>query len=156
MSNSDFAREGVVHPITELMRELIKAGDEYSRSLGKSLDVNPTDFKVMQHLMENGPQTPTQLAQAIGVTSGALTQSLDRLEKLNHAIRTRSDSDRRSVLVVANQESVKRAWQGISPLIAKSEELVSQMDPADQLAIQKFISEMIDAYSASIGPSHSS
>lgn len=154
MSSSEFDVAGEVHLITRLMRELIKAGDDYSRSLGKSLDVNPTDFKVMQHLMENGPQTPTQLANAIGVTSGALTQSLDRLEKLNHAHRTRSSSDRRSVLVVANQDSVKKAWQGITPLIARSAELVSQMDPEEQRAIKKFISGMIDAYSSSTSTSH--
>lgn len=146
MSSALGPNGGSYNSATELMRELLKASEEYSKALGRQLEINPTDLKVMEHLIENGPQTPTQLAQAVGITTGALTQSLDRLEALDHTVRERSSSDRRSVTVVANPQSIKKAWQSIRPLIQKSEELLSQMSKQEQLAVEKFLTGMITAY----------
>jgi len=146
MSSASGPSGGSYNSATELMRELLKASEDYSKALGRQLEINQTDLKVMEHLIENGPQSPTQLANAVGITTGALTQSLDRLEALNHTSRERSSSDRRSVAVVANPESIKKAWQGIKPLIEKSEELLSKMSREERVGVEKFLTGMIDAY----------
>ena len=43
--------------------------------------------------------TPAELARLTDVDTGAMTRTLDRLEKKNFIIRTRSDEDRRIVLI---------------------------------------------------------
>lgn len=130
----------------ELMRKLFKANQEYSRILGEQLDVNPTDLKVMEFLMENGPATPGTIATAVGVTAGALTQSLDRLEKVGHTRREQNPSDRRSIRVVPNPESVERAWAEIRPLIQASAQVLETMNPAEREAVARFLETMLEAY----------
>ena len=137
---------GSVNSATGLIRDLLKATDEYSKSLGEELAVNPTDLKVMEHLIERGPMTPSELAKAVGVTSGSLTQSLDRLEKVGHTTRQRSATDRRSVAVVANPESIRRAWARIQPLIVSSEKILAGMSAQEKEAVEKYLSGMISAY----------
>ena len=146
MSTPFQSPQGSVNSATSLIRDLLKAMDEYSKSLGEELEVNPTDLKVMEHLIENGPMTPTELARAVGVTSGALTQSLDRLEKVGHTTRQRSTADRRSVEVVANPASVGRAWKRIQPLITESEKMLAGMNKTEQEAVERYLSGMISAY----------
>jgi Transcriptional regulators len=146
MSVADLNPRTEVHAVTELMRQLVKSGADYSKRLGSSLELNPTDLKVMEQLMELGEQTPTQLAKAVGITTGALTQALDRLELQNHTSRIRSETDRRSLVVKPNPETVRRAWLGINPLTEASEKLLAQMSEAEKQAVRRFISGMIAAY----------
>ncbi|MEN9955073.1 MAG: hypothetical protein RLZZ41_737 [Actinomycetota bacterium] len=130
----------------ELLRKLFKANAEYAILVGEHLQVNPTDFKVMEHLMENGPSTPGDLANAAGVTAGALTQSLDRLEALGHTHRERNPKDRRSVSVVANPKSVDRAWDEILPLIQASNTTTANMSEIERRAVVAFLAEMLAVY----------
>jgi DNA-binding MarR family transcriptional regulator len=130
----------------ELLRKLFKANAEYAILVGEHLQVNPTDFKVMEHLMENGPSTPGDLASAAGVTAGALTQSLDRLEALGHTHRERNPKDRRSLSVVANPKSVDRAWGEILPLIQASNTTTANMSEIEKRAVVAFLAEMLAAY----------
>jgi len=50
-------------------------------------------------LSQQGPMTAGQLAQHTGLSSGAMTTALDRLEASGFARRVRDEQDRRRVLV---------------------------------------------------------
>jgi DNA-binding MarR family transcriptional regulator len=100
----------------------------------------------MEHLIENGPSTPGDLASAVGITAGALTQSLDRLEAVGHTHRERNPKDRRSVSVVANPASVDRAWVEIMPLIQASNNTTASMSDIERKAVVRFLSEMLEIY----------
>ncbi len=148
MSNSprDKAEFSGSNSAAELLRKLFKVNAEFTRLVGEQLQVNPTDFKVMEHLIENGPSTPGDLASAVGITAGALTQSLDRLEAVGHTHRERNPKDRRSVSVVANPASVDRAWVEIMPLIQASNNTTASMSDIERKAVVRFLSEMLDNY----------
>jgi DNA-binding MarR family transcriptional regulator len=135
-----------VHSATELIRHLFKVNAEFAKIVGEQLEVNPTDFKVMEHLMENGPSSPGEISKAVGITAGALTQSLDRLEAVGHTHRERNPFDRRSIRVIANPDSVDRAWSEIRPLIQTSTETTEQMSPLERSAVVKFLEAMIAVY----------
>ena len=49
-----------------------------------------------------------QLASAIGLTSGATTTAIDRLERAGYVHRRSDPTDRRRVLVVASEEAPAR------------------------------------------------
>ncbi|MEN9872995.1 MAG: hypothetical protein RL450_930 [Actinomycetota bacterium] len=148
MSNLPIDKEfsGQSDSAPELMRKLFKANQEYSRILGGQLEVNPTDLRVMEFLMENGPATPGSIATAVGVTAGALTQSLDRLEKVGHTKREQNPADRRSIRVVPNPKSVERAWAEIRPLIQASAQVLETMKPSERDAVARFLETMLEAY----------
>lgn len=144
-----------IHPATALMRELIQASAEYSRRLGADLEVNPTDLRAMEYLMQHGASPIGELAKALDITAGAMTQAVDRLERVGHATRERSETDRRQVVVVPNPDSVRRAWAEIRPLIETSQRAIANLSPDQQEAVVTFLQAMVDAYSADSVPANS-
>jgi DNA-binding MarR family transcriptional regulator len=142
----DKAELSETNSAAELLRKLFKANAEYAKLVGEQLNVNQTDFRVMEHLIENGASTPGDLASAVGVTAGALTQSLDRLEAVGHTHRERNPKDRRSVTVVANPTSVDRAWGEIMPLIIASNTTTASMSEVERQAVIRFLTEMLAVY----------
>ena len=66
-----------------------------------------TDMKALSALIQEGPMTAGQLAHRLGLTTGAVTSVVDRLER-RHFIRREPDpNDRRKVIVTVNHETIK-------------------------------------------------
>jgi DNA-binding MarR family transcriptional regulator len=81
------------------MRGLQRAVDRYDELVASQLGINRSDLRCLDLLHESGTMTAGQLAAGSGLTSGATTRMLDRLERAGY-LRRRSDSgDRRRVLV---------------------------------------------------------
>jgi DNA-binding MarR family transcriptional regulator len=130
-----------------LIRELLDQSTKYTEFMETALTVNATDFKAMEALMDHGPMTAGQLAEAIGVTPGAATTVIDRLVEVGHVTREANPLDRRSVKVVPNPESLKSAWGHLAPIIAASESSVRKLKPETQQAIVEYLRSMIAAFS---------
>ena len=68
--------------------------------------IHITDLKVLSLLSRLGPLNASRIADLSGLTTGAITFVLDRLEKLGYARRVRSAKDRRVVLMEVNPEAL--------------------------------------------------
>lgn len=95
-----------------------------------------TDLQVIDLLESAGPSTAGQLADLTGLTTGAITGLLNRLEEAGLVRRERDPADGRRVIVqLARGKDDKR---GIGPLFASLEtawdDLVSQYDE-EQIAL---------------------
>jgi DNA-binding MarR family transcriptional regulator len=66
---------------------------------GAVLGLNPTDLRCLGRLYARGPSTAGELATACGLSRGAMTTALDRLDRAGYARRVRSEIDRRQVVV---------------------------------------------------------
>jgi DNA-binding MarR family transcriptional regulator len=64
-------------------------------------------IKYLGLLLEKGPLTAGELSQLTGLTTGAVTGLIDRLENKKLVKREFDKSDRRKVIIVANAESAK-------------------------------------------------
>ncbi|WP_207944622.1 MarR family winged helix-turn-helix transcriptional regulator [Actinomadura rubrisoli] len=79
--------------------------------------MNVTDAQCVNALSLDGPQTPGQLAQLMGITTGgAITAVIDRLEKAGYVRRTRDPDDRRRVIVELVEENVARFGRYFEPI----------------------------------------
>ncbi|MDY7228966.1 MarR family winged helix-turn-helix transcriptional regulator [Hyalangium rubrum] len=90
-----------------LGRELRNFSDQdvlFSQALADRLGINLTDFKCLSILERTGAVTAGQLAELTGLTSGAVTGLIDRLEKAGFARRVRDPKDRRHVIIEAVPE----------------------------------------------------
>jgi DNA-binding MarR family transcriptional regulator len=74
-------------------------------------------------LMASGPITAGRLAEEIGLTTGAITGIIDRLEGHGHVERQRDTHDRRRVYIHVNHANVGR----ITPLFASIEASMEQL-----------------------------
>jgi DNA-binding MarR family transcriptional regulator len=71
----------------------------FSQALAGRLGINPTDLQCLNVLAQTGPITAGRLAEITGLTVGAITGIVDRLERAGYVRRERDTKDRRRVIV---------------------------------------------------------
>jgi DNA-binding MarR family transcriptional regulator len=74
---------------------------------GALLGLNPTDLRCLGQIYARGPSTAGALAAACGLSRGAMTTALDRLERAGYARRVRSEVDRRQVVVEVTPQALQ-------------------------------------------------
>lgn len=84
----------------------------FRNTVGMKLELNNADMECLDLLFFRRVSSPAELAQYTGLTSGATTSMLDRLEKKGFIARQPHPSDRRSIQIVL----VPEAMAAISPM----------------------------------------
>ena len=88
--------------LEEVMLEARRTGSLstlHNRAAADLVGMNQTDWDCLDLLDWTGPITAGDLAKRVGLTSGAITGVLDRLEKVGLARRVADPRDRRRVIV---------------------------------------------------------
>jgi DNA-binding MarR family transcriptional regulator len=80
----------------------------FSQAVADRVGMSPTDLESLELLVRHGPMTAGQLAKRTGLTTGAVTGLIDRLERHGYARREPHPSDRRSVIVRPLTEEAER------------------------------------------------
>jgi DNA-binding MarR family transcriptional regulator len=106
----------LMEEIGELTRVSSLLTDLYDEAVCEALGVNRTDLRVLDLLERIGPLPSGKLAQEAGLSPGAMTASIDRLEAAGHARRARDVKDRRRVTVEITPSARKRTWEMYGPL----------------------------------------
>jgi DNA-binding MarR family transcriptional regulator len=94
----------------DLGRQISTASVFFHQAIAAKLALNVTDtrcFELMSRYSQP-PLTAGDLARATGLTTGAVTGILDRLEKASLVERFRDPSDRRKVFVRPRPEALER------------------------------------------------
>lgn len=84
---------------TTLGREMGTHTVMFHNAVAERLGLNVTDHKCLDRLLQKGPITAGQLAKLTGLTTGAITGVIDRLEKAGFAKRQPDPKDRRKVVI---------------------------------------------------------
>jgi DNA-binding MarR family transcriptional regulator len=138
--------EDAVHEATVLLREFRTVTAEFEATLGKALTVNPTDLVAMEHLIQDGPLTPTELSSRLGLTTAAMTTSIDRLTAVGHVTRVPNPADRRGVLVVPAPESIMKAMSALMPMIMGVDRVLASFDETEKAIITDYLRRVVDVY----------
>ena len=92
----------------ELLREVRRsqnATDRYDQAVADAIGLNRTDMRCLDIIEMEGLVTAGRLAELSGLTTGAITTVIDRLEIKGFARRVRDPRDRRRVLVEMTPEA---------------------------------------------------
>ena len=73
----------------------------FHEAIGQRLGLNATDHKALVIIQRHGPLSARKLAELTGLTPGAVTGLVDRLERSGHVRRVPNPDDRRRVLISA-------------------------------------------------------
>jgi DNA-binding MarR family transcriptional regulator len=104
------------------------------------LGVNRTDLHCLNAIENAGGLTAGELAAEVGLTSGAVTGVIDRLERANFARRVPDPTDRRRVNIEVTPEFYARAEQIWAPLAAEWEaSLATHFTAAELTRITDFL-----------------
>ncbi|MEO8095454.1 MAG: MarR family transcriptional regulator [Pseudolysinimonas sp.] len=137
---------GGVRQATYLMREVLTLSRAFQVVMRGQLGVNATDLDAMELLITNGPMGPTELAQSLAVSTAAATTVVDRLVAAGHARRTQHPTDRRSVLVVPNPDSVAIAMGSIMPMVMGIDGALDSFTDEEQAAITRYLELVVASY----------
>jgi len=136
---------------TELVRDVREVSQDFELHVGRQLGVNPTDLHAMEHLIQSGPLSPTELARRLDISTAAATTVVDRLTALGHTSRTQHPTDRRGVVVVPSPGSVERAMSTLMPMITGIDDVLDDFDEEEQATITKYLERVLEVYRAQIG-----
>jgi DNA-binding MarR family transcriptional regulator len=99
----------------ELIAALGMAGRELSAhtvmfhaAVAERMQLGLTDHKAFDFILRHGPVTAGQLAEITGLTTGAVTGVIDRLEQTGYVERVRDSEDRRKVLVRSSLSAARQ------------------------------------------------
>jgi DNA-binding MarR family transcriptional regulator len=87
-----------------------------------------TDSKTISTLMQEGPMTAGEIAKRLGLTSGAVTNVIDRLVRAGFVRRVADPKDRRKVIVeadVANLAKLSNVYESVGDAFRKLHEQYS-------------------------------
>lgn len=91
-------------------------GAMHAKAIAIRAGLHPTDFEALDVLDWTGPIPAGELARRVGLTSGAITGVIDRLERDGFVRRTSDPNDRRRVIVEINPELQATMQQGFGEL----------------------------------------
>ncbi|HEY2547313.1 MAG TPA: MarR family transcriptional regulator [Candidatus Acidoferrum sp.] len=125
----------------ELGRELSTTSVFLHQAIASKIGLNVTDtrcFELMSRYSQP-PLTAGDLARATGLTTGAVTGILDRLEKASLVERFRVPSDRRKVFVRPRPEALQRIGRLYEGLAAASLKLASSYSTKELQLISDYL-----------------
>jgi DNA-binding MarR family transcriptional regulator len=97
----------------------------FRNAISEWAGLNTTDMECLRLLFLKGTATPSELARHTGLTSGAATAMLDRLEKAGLIERRPNPNDRRGTLVVPAKSAAEKASSWFGSARKAQEELIS-------------------------------
>jgi DNA-binding MarR family transcriptional regulator len=106
MSKPSDAREAAEELVAAIKR-FQDAVDLFDATAAQVLAINPTDLRCLTALRDRGAMRASEVAVQLGLTRGATTTALDRLETLHYLARRPNNEDGRGVIVELTGEGKK-------------------------------------------------
>ena len=127
----DVAPMQVMSRLSRLARHL----DRARRAAFAAHDLEPWEFDVLSALRRQGPPyqlSPGALLHATLVTSGTMTNRIDRLAAAGLVSRHRDPQDKRGVLVALTERGKGATDAALAALLSRERELLGGLDGGEQ------------------------
>ena len=136
--------EESINAISELGRKFSDTTIVMHEAIAQRAGLTGSDHKYLGLLMQNGAMTAGELAKLTGLTTGAITGVIDRLEKKNLVQRTFDKDDRRKIVIVPNRENAMQLMGGsFADLQSKMIHLFSSLSEKEAKTIEKYLRSTI-------------
>lgn len=144
-NNDEEKKRQLVEELRWAGRHQARATVMFHQAVADRLGLHPTDHKCLDLLREEGPMSAGELAEATGLTSGAITGVADRLERAGFLHRESDPHDRRRILLRVNTDCTDSQ---VAPLFAgileSWTEQCEQYSPQQLELILKFMRQTIE------------
>lgn len=124
MSKKKIPRAKLLEALMEEGRNLGAATVMFHAAVAERAGLNATDHKCAEILVRAGPLTAGELADRTGLTTGAITGVIDRLEAAGFVSRAKDPHDRRRVIVQPHFGCMK---EKLTPLFARFAPAMQQL-----------------------------
>ena len=144
--------EGICDRISVIQRRIML---RHKRSLDHH-GITWRDWQVLTNLMLGGdtPRSPSELASTLMVTTGAMTNVLDRLEEAGLTRRVRNPADRRSVIVEATDDGVALWYAAVNELGESEAGVVAVLSASEQRQLNSLLRKLLAGFGDSDWDEH--
>jgi DNA-binding MarR family transcriptional regulator len=112
-------KQQLIAELGELFRVSGIQDNAFDDATAERLGINRTDLNCIDIIERHGGVTAGELAAESGLSSGAVTAVIDRLERAGYARRVRDPDDRRRVRVEVTTEVRRAADELYGPMLAE-------------------------------------
>jgi DNA-binding MarR family transcriptional regulator len=110
------SKDKLIGEVAGEVRRHQNAQDAFDDVAAAFMGINRTDLRCMDIVDRGGQVTAGALARESGLSSGAVTTVIDRLEEAGYVRRVRDTADRRRVLVELTDKARRRAAEVWGPI----------------------------------------
>lgn len=119
------------HTLAKTIVEFYEKLSSWELAVVKESGLTPSQMHTVEIVGYAGTIRMKDLAEKMGITTGTLTVSVDKLEKLSILERIRHHSDRRSYMIVLTQKGEQLFREHHKLHIQMTEELVNDLSPEE-------------------------
>ncbi|MFC5138455.1 MarR family transcriptional regulator [Actinomycetospora rhizophila] len=136
-------RDALVQLLQDYADEAGRLGHAFAADQGLHRTDAAALLAVLRAERAGAALTPGRLGEEVGLSSGATTAAVDRLERLGHLHRVRDDTDRRRVTLHHDPAgaAVGRAFFG--PLAARLDAVLTGYTPAELAVVHRFLTDVV-------------
>jgi DNA-binding MarR family transcriptional regulator len=103
----------------------------------------PSDVECIGSLEDGGPMTAGRLAEVTGLTTGAVTRMIDRLEAAKYVRRRADPQDRRKVIVELIPARARELAPYYAPMARQTVEFLARYSEAELALIADLLERML-------------
>jgi DNA-binding MarR family transcriptional regulator len=117
----------------------------FSLAVANHVGMHSTDIEALDFLLLHGPMTAGGLAELTGLTTGAITGVVDRLERAGFVRRARDPHDRRRVIVEPIEDRLATIASVYEPMSRAFAEVCAGYDDASLAIVLDFLTRAVEA-----------
>ena len=151
----DAGRQHLAQTVMMELRALSTAQDRLDHYAMRQFGINRTDLRALDLIGQAGVTSPTALADALGMSTGATSTVLDRLEAAGYARREPDPSHRRRTLVRQTPRAEELGQVIFGPVIAGTLSEAAAYPDAALASIAEFLSAhraLLTRYLTAVSP----
>lgn len=142
LSRGKVQRNELVHELDWALRDLSTSAVVSATATAQQVGMGANDLKCAELLVRKGAMTAGQLAEESGLTTGAITGVVDRLEKAGWARREPDAKDRRRVIIHPGPRDTQTLSGLYDTYVAAMRELLSKYTLVELEFILNFVRKL--------------
>jgi DNA-binding MarR family transcriptional regulator len=139
-------RQETIQAISGRIKEMSTETIMFHQAVADELSLHITDHKSLDLIHRFGSMPAGKLAELTGLTTGAVTGVIDRLEKAGYVRRTNDPKDRRRTIVepTRNRKLEKKIESIFTPLHERLNKLLSSYTDSELYFLQNVMTGLIE------------
>jgi DNA-binding MarR family transcriptional regulator len=137
-------KDVMIERFATLGRQLSQATVLFHAQIAEHVGLSATDHKCLDLAVQaEHPLTAGQIAELSGLSTGAVTGVIDRLERAGFVRRVRDPHDRRKVLVEVSRGSLARYGDAYDGLWSALDATLTDYTEDELIAIERWVGSMV-------------
>ncbi|PZF71891.1 MarR family winged helix-turn-helix transcriptional regulator [Taibaiella soli] len=134
----------LITQVRRLSQQYAYASIQMHEAVAKRVGLPGTDHKYLGFLLQNGQMTAGELATISGLTTGAVTGLIDRLEQRKLVKRQPAADDRRKIMIVPDTKKIMAILEPLYKDFRKeSEELLASFSEKEINVIETYFQKAV-------------